>query len=188
MERPRPTRRTLLVATCLCLAGLLPAAEAAAQEQYTFTTGLFGGLGGSLDAEPGDALDNTGFQANFGMVIQPGTHLVVRVGQLDLDKDGLFLDLATAELTYATIGGEYRYRHRFYDSGVYVALGGYRLEGNELSGSTRDETAAGLGVGITGEFPITRWLGVQLEVSGHYATFDDAQLFAMGHGGFVIHW
>lgn len=189
MERPRPTRRTLLVALCLCLAGLLPAAEASAQEQYTFTAGLFGGLGGSLDAEPGDALDNSGFQLNLGMVTQASTHLVLRLGQLSLDKDPLFLDLTNAELTYATIGGEYRYRHRYYDSGVYLALGGYRLEGNEVfSGSSREDTAIGLGVGVTGEFPITQWLGFQLEVSGHYADFDDTQLFVMGHGGLVLHW
>jgi hypothetical protein len=41
---------------------------------------------------------------------------------------------------------------------------------------------------VTGEFPITRWLGFQVELSGHYVDFDRANLFAMGHAGVVVHF
>ena len=34
-----------------------------------------------------------------------------------------------ATMTYATIGGEYRTPETFFDSGLYIALGGYRLQG-----------------------------------------------------------
>jgi hypothetical protein len=173
----------LLVAAALAAPG-----AAGAQETYTFTVGAFGGLGGSLDADPGDELDNTGFQLDLGMVIQPANHLVLRLGSLDLDSAERFEDLTAAELTYATIGGEYRYRHTFYDSGIYLALGGYRLEGDDAAGRAEDETAIGLALGVTGEFPITRWLGFQIELSGHYADFDRANLFAMGHAGVVVHF
>ena len=189
MHRNRSLARPLAAAAVLALALALGGAPAAAQEPYTFTVGALGGLGGSLDAEPGDSIDNSGVQVNLGMVTQAATHVVVRLGRLDLDSDTVFEDLTGAELTYATIGGEYRFRHSFYDSGLYAALGAYRLEGTTvLVGDDADETAVGLGVGVTGEFPITRWLGVQVELSGHYVDFDRAQLFAMGHAGLVVHW
>ena len=174
-------------ALAAALALLAPGA-AAAQETYTFTVGALGGLGGSLDAEPGDDLDNTGFQLDLGMVMQPSNHLVLRLGRLDLDSAERFADLAAAELSYATIGGEYKYRHSYYDSGIYLALGGYRLEGEDAARREQDETAVGLALGVTGEFPLTRWLGFQVEISGHYVDFDRANLFAMGHAGLVVHF
>lgn len=191
MDRTRPTRpfppKLALAACGLALALLLPGA-ASAQESYTFTVGVLGGLGGSLDADVGDEVDNTGFQLNLGMVFQPQDHLVVRLGRLGLDSAERFQDLTDADLTYLTIGGEYRYRHAYYDSGVYLALGGYRLEGTEPGGSDEEETAIGLALGVTGEFPITRWLSFQVELSGHYADLDRANLFAMGHAGLAAHF
>lgn len=175
-------------AAVLAVALLLPT-PAGAQETYTFTVGALGGLGGSLDAEPGDGLDNGSFQIDLGMVLQPQNHLFARIGRLGLGDGGdRFTDLVDADLTYATIGGEYRYRHSYYDSGLYLALGAYRLEGDAPAGGEEDETAVGLALGVTGEFPINRWLGVQVEFSGHYADFDRAQVFAMGHAGLVVHF
>src|SRR6185295_10168666 len=49
---------------------LLPGA-AGAQELYTYTVGVLGGIGGSFDANPGDSLTNTGYQVNLGVVTQP---------------------------------------------------------------------------------------------------------------------
>jgi hypothetical protein len=191
MDRTPSTSGTSAAAAAAALlvaAALLAPGAAGAQETYTFTVGALGGLGGSLDADPGDELDNTGFQLDLGMVIQPANHLVLRLGSLDLDSAERFEDLTAAELTYATIGGEYRYRHSYYDSGIYLALGGYRLEGDDAAGRAEDETAIGLALGVTGEFPITRWLGFKVELSGHYADFDRASLFAMGHAGVVVHF
>jgi hypothetical protein len=166
---------------------LLPGA-AGAQELYTYTVGVFGGLGGSFDVDPGDGFTNTGYQVNLGMVTEPRTHLVLRSGRLTLDEDELFGSLRDAELTYATIGGEYRARQDYYESGIYLALGGYRLEGTQRSGRDSRETSWGLAGGVTGELPIKRWLGVQVEISGHYIDSDEAQFFAMGHAGVAIHF
>lgn len=182
------TRLAVAAALAAALLAALDPGAAEAQETYTFSVGLFGGLGGSVDAEPGDEIDNTGFQLDLSMVIQPSNHLVLRLGKLDLDSAERFVDLSAAELTYATIGGEYRYRHSYYDSGIYLALGGYRLEGDDAAGGGEEETAIGLALGVTGEFPITRWLGFQVELSGHYVDFDRANLFAMGHAGVVVHF
>ena len=178
----------LLARLLLIFALLLLPGAAGAQELYTYTVGVFGSIGGSFDANPGDSLTNTGYQINLGVVTEPRTHLVLRSGRLSLDKDKLFGSLRDAELSYATIGGEYRTRQDFYDSGIYLALGGYRLEGTTASGGDSRENSWGLAVGVTGELPIRSWLGVQAEISGHYIDFDEAQFFAMGNAGLVIHF
>ncbi len=171
------------------LAGLLLLPGAArAQERYNFSVAGLGSIGGSLDAEPGDDLSNTGYQLNLSMVTDPQTHVGIRVGQLGLDGDEFFGTLSDADLTYVTVGGEYRFNENWYDSGVYFALGGYRLEGTAFDGSDSRDNAIGLAVGVTGEFKVNRWLGLLLEFSGHYADFDEAQFFAMGHGGLAVHF
>lgn len=109
----------------------------------------------------------------------------MRAGQLALDKDDFFNSLADAEMTYATIGGEYRSRTTYYDSGIYMSLGAYRLTGNRAGGED-DETAPGLSIGVTGEFRINRWSGVLVELSGHYVDFDESQVFGMGNAGVVF--
>ena len=165
---------------------LLPGA-ARAQEMYTFTAGLLGGIGGSLDAEPGDDLSNTGYQVNLSMVTEPRTHVGVRLGQLGLDADEFFGSLTEAELSYITVSGEYRFPQTYYESGLYIGLGGYRLEGSRGFRDEEDTSIGGV-VGITGEFAVTRWLGVLVELSGHYVDFDEAQVFGMGHGGLTVHF
>jgi hypothetical protein len=173
----------------LALACLLVPAAVRAQEQYTFTVGLLGNLGGSLDADVGDSLENTGYQLNLTMVTESRTHVGLRAGKLGLDDKGLFGSLADAELTYATLGGEYRFRQTFNESGFYLGLGGYRLQGVDGFGEDREKTSLGLAVGVTGEFPIRRWLGLLFELSGHYVVdFDEAQFFAIGQGGVAIHF
>ena len=171
------------------LAGLLLLPGAArAQETYTFSAAALGGIGGSIDVDPGDDLSNTGYQINLGMVTDPRTQVVVRLGQLGLDADEFFGSLTDADLTYVTIGGEYRIDEGWYDSGIYFALGGYRLEGKDFNGEDSRDNSLGLAVGVTGEFKVNRWLGVLLELSGHYTDFDEAQIFGMGHGGLVVHF
>lgn len=171
------------------LAGLLLLPGAArAQETYNYSAAVLGGIGGSLDAEPGDDLSNTGFQLNLSMVTDPRTHVGVRVGQLGLDADEFFGSLSEADLTYVTVGGEYRFDETWYDSGIYLGLGGYRLEGTDFAGGDSRDTSLGLTIGVTGEFKVNHWLGVLLELSGHYVDFEEAQVFGMGHGGIAVHF
>ncbi|HEX6863594.1 MAG TPA: outer membrane beta-barrel protein [Thermoanaerobaculia bacterium] len=180
------TQHRLLRLALLAALLLLPGA-ARAQELYTFTAGLLGGIGGSVDAEPGDDLGNTGFQLNLTMVTEPRTHVGFRLGELTLDSEERFGSLTEAELSYVTVGGEYRFPQSYYESGLYIGLGGYRLEGNRGSQDESD-TAIGLNLGVTGEFRITQWLGVLIELSGHYADLVEAQVFGMGHAGLAIHF
>ena len=174
-----------LLGPALLAATLLGAPAAGAQELYTYTIGALGGVGGSLDVEPGDDLGNTGFQLNLTLVTEPRTHVGFRLGRLDLDTGEGFGTFTAPEFTYVTLGGEYRFRQSYYESGLYVALGGYRLEEPDAD---REETEVGLALGVTGEFQINRRLGVLVELSGHWANFEEAQVFAMGHVGLAVHF
>jgi hypothetical protein len=167
---------------------LLPAAAGAQEELYNYTVGVFGSLGGSLDADPGGSVTNTGFQLNLGLVTEPRTHLVLRAGRLGLDKDKLFGSLSNADMEYVTIGGEYRYGEQYYDSGAFVALGAYRLNGTEPSGRDSREDTWGVSAGFTAELPVRRWLGIQGEIAGHYVDFREEQFFVTGHVGLAFHF
>jgi hypothetical protein len=177
----------LLAAFLLVSVLLLSPASAGAQELYTYSIDLLGGIGGSVDVEPGDGFDNTGLQVNLSMVTEPGTHVGVRVGRLTLDSEDFFGSFQEAELSYLTLAGEYRFPQSYYESGLFIGLGGYRLEGTRF-GEGDDETAPGLSLGVTGEFKLNRWLGLLVEFSGHYVDFDEAQLFGMAHGGLTVHF
>ena len=190
-RRSAASRRPFVAVALFSLALGLAAAPgpAAAQELYLFSASALGGVGGSLDAEPGDSLGNVGYQLGFSMLTEPRTHVGVRIGELGLDDDELFGPLSDASLLYATVAGEYRYAHSYYDSGVYLGLGGYRLEGNDVfTGADADETSLGAVLGVTGEFTITRRVAFLVELSGHWVDFDDQQVFLMGHGGLVVHF
>jgi hypothetical protein len=171
------------------LAGLfLLPGTARAAEQYTYSIGALGGIGGSWDVDPGSAFTNQGFQLNLAMVSEPHTLVGFRLGKLNLDKKDQFGTLHDAGLTYLTVAGEYRFQESYYDSGVYLGLGGYRLSGTRADGRSRDQTSVGLAVGITAEFPINRWFALLVEASGHYVDLDEANLFGMAHGGIAFHF
>ncbi|MEM7048375.1 MAG: hypothetical protein AAF604_01900 [Acidobacteriota bacterium] len=168
----------------LLVAGLfvLPGAVAA-QDYNSYSVSLAAGLGGSLDADSGDGIENTALQVGFSFVTEPRTLVGVRLGRIDFDDDEPLESTFGPELTYLTLAGEYRYNEGVYDSGVYLGIGGYRLEGTNFAGSEVDDTAFGAVLGFTGNFPITRRLAFLVELSGHFADFDDTQFFAIGHGG-----
>lgn len=180
--------RRLLVSLAALAALLALPGLARAQELYTYSADVLGGVGGSPDPDEGDGFSNTGFQLNLGLVTEPRTHLKLRLGRLQLDSDDSFGSLTGAELTYATLGGEYRFPERFYDSGIYIALGGYRLEGDDAGGRAREDTSLGAAIGFTGEFQVNRFMGVLIELSGHYADLDEAQVFGMAHAGLSFHF
>jgi hypothetical protein len=179
--------RLLSAFSLLFLPAVGPAA-AGAQELYNYTVGVLGGIGGSFDASPGNSLTNSNLQLNLGIVTDPGTHVVLRAGRLALDKSTFFGSLSGADMKYLTIGGEYRYQESTYQSGIYAALGAYRLQGTSSSNRKDSQDTWGASVGFTGELPVKRWLGIQAELSGHYVNFKEAQFFAMAQAGIVFHF
>ncbi len=169
----------------LLLLFLVPGAGRAA-ESYTFTVGLFGGAGGSYDVDPGDGFGNRALQASFSLVREPGVHLGLRLGRLDMDEER-FGSFADAEMEYATLAGEYRAREDFYESGLFLGLGAYRLQGTRAGGDAED-TALGATVGVSGEFAVTRRFSLMLELAGHWVDFEEAQLFGTGLAGVAFHF
>ncbi len=168
----------------------LPAA-ASAQDLYSWTVGVAGGLGGSLDVSPGSrSFDNGSWQIEGLALTEPRTLLGVRFGQLSLgNNQTVFGSKLGADLSYLTLSGQYMYEESYYDSGVYLGIGAYRLSGIDIdTGTSSSRTAVGGVVGLTGEFRATRRLGVTLEVSGHYAELTRSHIFAMAHGGLAFHF
>lgn len=175
------TRRLGIALTILTIAG---ASAAGAQDSSTFSLGLASGLGGALDERESD-FDHSALQISAGMLTAPRTWTVVRLGRLGVDDDESIGGLSGAELEYALISGEYRFRQPTYDFGFSLGLGFYRLEG-DLGGSTVEEEALGLGLGLSGVFDLTRHLAVTAEVDFHYAFLDDANLYGVALVGLAV--
>ncbi len=180
----RSLRTALIVAALVAGWSALSGARAEAQELYTFTVGVLGGFGGSPDTDS-SSFDRQTVQLNLLFETDARTQVGIRIGQSELTDTGERLNgLFEPKLQYVTVGGEYRTRQSYYDSGVFVALGGYRLEGS--GGSSK--TAAGISVGATGEFTFNRHFGVVGEIAGHYADLDDLQYFASAQVGLAVHF
>jgi len=178
--------RTALACSILLLAGT---GGATAQEPYTFTVGLLGGLGGSADSEDVGAFDGDALQVNLGMVTNQRTHVFVRLGRIDLDRDEGFEGLTGAELEYANVAGEYRFHQGYYDFGMYLGLGAYRLKGDPLPGAVDAESALGGVFGIDGDFDVTRRLSIVAEGAAHYAFFDErSQIYLSALAGIALHF
>ncbi len=172
--------RPAFVLTVLACLGL-SVAPAQAQETYTITLAALGGLGGSIDAKPGDDLTNQTLQLTAALITEPKTHLGVRLGRIELDDSDPIGSLTKANLTYVNVAGEYRFSHSFYESGIYLGLGAYRLEGNSLAdGSDRSDSAFGGVLGLTGQFELSRHFVVLIDLAGHWANLDEEQIFATG--------
>jgi hypothetical protein len=157
-----------------------------AVEPYTFTVSALGGVGGSHDAEPGDGFGNRALQVGLALVREPGVLLGLRLGRVTLEEDG-FGSLLDADLEYATVAGEYRLDEGFYESGLFLGLGVYRLQGLR-AGRDAEETALGATLGVNGEFALTRRLAFVVELAGHWADFDEANLFGAGLAGLSFHF
>lgn len=173
----------LALGTTLMLAG---APAVSAQETYTFTVSLLGGIGGSIDrSEAG--FGNTSYQLAAGMRIGESSHVVVRAGTIDFDPVDRIGRLTQPGLEYVNLGGEYTFDEGHYTSGVYVALGAYQLDGFVLG---RDEsgTEVGVAVGATGDFDVSPHFSLRAEAAGHLIGSNFATAFANVLVGAAIHW
>ncbi|HMB52381.1 MAG TPA: hypothetical protein VKU40_03635 [Thermoanaerobaculia bacterium] len=188
-RRPTHLRPQLFSVVLVVLAALVLAAPATADELYNYTLSAFAGFGGSHDAEPGDGFGNTGFQLGASVRTEARTRLALRVGSLGLGDGDEFGALADADLTYVTIAGEYRFTDPVYDSWIYMGLGAYDLDGSpRFPGLDTSDTTFGAVLGLAGEFSVTRRFDIVVELSGHWADFEDAQVFGMGHVGVAYHF
>ncbi len=195
---PRPRPASTAVAgrlgwlAMLVIAGtLMLPVGAAAQDLYSWSVGVLGGLGGSQDVSPGSrSFAHASWQIEGQAVTDPNVSLGLRVGQLSLGGNtALFGTRLGADLSYVTLAGQYTFQESYYDSGIYIGLGAYRLSGTDVfTGASADTTAAGGVIGITGEFKATRRFGVIVELSAHYIDVSGSHIFGMAHGGLAFHF
>jgi len=181
----RVGKRAGKIGWLMILALGLATGPARAVEPYLVTVGVLGGVGGPLDADdPDPGNSQRALELQLGLITEPRTLLQLRLGKIDFDEADRLGDFLAPEIEYATLSGEYRFYRNFYDSGIFLGLGGYRLTGTSSGGN--DKTALGLTAGVTGEFEIVSRFSVLGQISGHYIDFDEAQLFATAMAGLSI--
>lgn len=182
-------RRVGRVGWLAMLALSLAAGPAHAVEPYLVSIGVLGGAGGPLDADdPDPGLSQRSLELQVGLFTEPRTLLQLRLGRMDFGSGDRLGDLFDPQLDYATIAGEYRFYRSWYDSGMFIGLGGYRLRGNrrDLGGGESEQTSLGLTGGVTGEFELARHVSLLGEITGHWANLDRAQLFATAQAGVAV--
>lgn len=157
----------ILVSLTILLLGA--GARAEAQEPYLFRLALLGGVGAALDADRNNSFEQSALGVALGMVTNERTQVALRLGRIEFDRRLGRLD--GARLDYGLVGGEYRFDQSYYDFGISLGLGGYRLQGQDR-GQARDTTALGLGLGLVGDFDVHRHLAITAEASVHYAFFE----------------
>ncbi|MFQ5525518.1 MAG: hypothetical protein ACE5GX_04590 [Thermoanaerobaculia bacterium] len=175
--------KTLLLALFVLGSLVLPTSAVA---DSVFRANLMAGVGGPLDEDEA-GLSNSSFQLGFSVEPEDQLLVGVRVGQLDLGS-ALVGNLIDSSIDFATVVGEYRFTESFYESGLYIGLGLYQLDGTLFFGQGFSEEAVGLTLGISGEFLLTESLGFVLEISGHLTNLDTIDTLMMGHAGVSFHF
>jgi hypothetical protein len=165
---------------------LFPVVALSQEDHYTFTVSALGGVGGSLDEDAG--YGNQSFQLGLAVLREDLVHVGLRLNRTEFDADDRLNTIYDATLTYLTLGAEYRYVESFYDSGLYAGIGAYKLEGTEITGHDQSETAIGLALGVTGDFPINNKFAVLVEISGHITDLENSGNFALAHIGIAYHF
>jgi hypothetical protein len=183
----------------LTAAMVLPGSVAQGQ---SFTYGFAGlvGAGGSLD-ESDAGLGNISWQLLFTSDIAEKTYVAVRVGGVHWDSNERVAEAVGPSLYFASVAGEYRetrasFSGGFVEPGVYLGLGYYWMDGevwlDEQGLVTQGFSDHGLGVsiGLTGDIALNarrNWT-LRIELAGHYADLDAAQLFGLAHIGISYHF
>ncbi len=176
----------LFAIAVVTLCALVLAGPAAAQEDQPLEASALVAFGGSID-ESQSGLGNSGYQLGLSLGVGRRTKVGVRYGEIDFGSGGQIASVFRPTFQYITVGGEYTFSEGYYESGIYLALGSYQLDGVQ-GGQAFSESTLGVALGATGEFEITRRLGLVLEVAGHFADFGPARYFATFHGGVAYHF
>ena len=165
----------------IVMAGAIASSNATASDLHSFTASLLGGVGGSID-EDAAGYSNSSWQLGFGVQRETHTQFGLRLGRVDFDTSATSDPLSAATLNYLILGGEYRTQEGIYESGLFLGLGSY-----ELDGATNDR-ALGLALGVTGDFELTRKWTVLIELAGHVTQLEAAEIFATGLAGLALHF
>ncbi len=187
-----PSLKTLsgaLAAALFVLAAPGPAGAQAGTSAnvHTFTLSFMGGLGGSIDEDRG-GYDNRVLQLGFSVATESSVEVAARVGSQGFGSDEVVGKLLDADLSYATIAGEYTFGERGYESGIFLGFGAYRFEGTRrFTGEAVSSSRVGVTGGLTGEFDVTERIGFLAELSLHLVPGAEAEVFANGLVGLAIY-
>ena len=187
--------RRLIGICVLVAASTLLLATSVTARSYTYGFAGLIGAGGSLD-ESDAGLGNPAWQLTFTSDIAEKTYLAVRVGGMYWDSQDRVAEAVGPSLYYATLAGEYSetrasFSGGFVEPGVFLGIGYYWMEGDFWLDDEGIETEGfsdhgpGVSIGLTGDVALNEkrnWT-VRVELSGHYADLDAAQLFGMAHVG-----
>lgn len=187
-------RRLIGISVLLAVSMLLPASEAVARS-YTYAISGLIGAGGSWD-ESDAGFGNLAWQLTFTNDIAEKTFFAVRLGGMNWGSEDRVAEAVGPSMFYASIAGEYgetraSFSGGFVEPGVFLGLGYYWMGGDRLLDDEGIQTESfsdhgiGLSVGLTGDIALNRnrnWT-MRIELSGHYADLDAAQLFGMAHIG-----
>lgn len=150
----------------------------------TYGVSLMGGLGGSID-EDDAGVDNAVFQLGASVMTEGTVRVGIRLGQFQFASEDTLGDLLDPGLTYLTAAGEYTFGETTYQSGLFVGIGLYDLDGvSRLTGDDLSSTEIGFTAGATGEFDVSGRLSFIAELTGHVLPGGEAQFFAAGLVGF----
>ena len=173
---------------------LLPASAALARS-YTYAVSGLIGVGGSFD-ESEAGFGNPAWQLTFTNDIAEKTYFGIRVGGVHWGSEDRVEKAVGPSMFYASLAGEYRetrasFSGGFVEPGVFVGLGYYWMGGDHWldDAGTQIESFSdngpGLSIGLTGDVALNQnrnWT-MRIELSGHYADLDAANLFGMVHFG-----
>lgn len=175
------------VCCALLIAFGVTVGPAALAQSYSFTASLLGGVGGSFDADPDPGFGNPGFQLGFSWLTERKTQVGVRLGRLDFGGERLE-NLVESDLTYLTLAGEYRFTESYYESGIYLGLGYYSVDGTPVAAGADGDSGIGVVLGITGDFSINKQFTILVDIAGHFAELDGAQVFGTALVGVGYHF
>ena len=167
--------------------GLTATSGAQAQDHYTATVTVQGGMGGAVGEDEGD-LGNQSLQLGFSLLQEDLVHVGLKIATIDFAAGDSLGGRIDNTLNYLTLTGEYRFLENFYESGLFAGVGFYQLEGIDVFGVSDSEQSVGIVLGVSGEFEINRRLGFAVELAGHLANLDGADIFATAHAGLAVHF
>lgn len=164
-------------------------ADSSVAQNHAFAFHGAGGVGGSLD-ESDVGFGNFNWQVGFSHFIQDNTLVGIRVAGLDFGSSDNLGGLTDPSLLYVTVAGEMHERSSsfsgsFIESGIYIGLGYYSLDGTLSDGTDETDDGVGFVVGLTGDMPLisSGKLALHIELQGHWANLDAASIFAMAQIG-----
>ena len=167
---------------------VVPATAGLAQNYPKAVAGVLGAAGSADETEAG--FGNPTWQVTFTSEVAEKTSVAGRLGGIHWSSGDYVGEIEGPSLLYVTLAGEYHesrasFSKSLVEPSIFIGLGFYHLEGETSEGESASESAPGLAVGLAGDIPLNakRNLTLRMEISGHYAALNAAQLFAMAHFG-----